>query len=90
MHNPPSNRCGDCLWSHAGPIKCLDCPNYPEADRWILPCSQCKQFVFVSQLYEIAFEKKGLFLFCSKECKDKWAFDAAPDKDSRNLQWTLK
>jgi hypothetical protein len=26
----------------------------------------------VSQLYEIVFEKKGLFLFCSKECKKEW------------------
>lgn len=90
MHNPPSSRCRDCLWSHSDPLKCLDCPNYPEADRWILPCSQCKQFVLVSQLYEIVFEKKGLFLFCSKECKDRWVFDAAPVKDSRHPQSTLK
>jgi hypothetical protein len=26
----------------------------------------------VSQLYEIAFEKKGLFLFCNQECKEEW------------------
>ena len=90
MHNPPSNRCGDCLWSNAGAIVCLDCPHYPEAEKWILPCSQCKKFVFVSQLYEIVFEKKGLFLFCSKECKDKWDLDAVPDKDSHNLKSTLK
>ena len=68
---------------------CIDCPHYPEADRYILPCSQCKQFLFVSQLHEIVFEKKGLFLFCSRECKDKWAFDVAPDKDFLNLQSAL-
>jgi hypothetical protein len=69
---------------------CLACPHYPESDRWVLPCSQCKQFVFVSQLYQISFERKGLFLFCSRECKDKWDYDAAPDKDSDKREWSLK
>jgi hypothetical protein len=90
MPNPPNNRCRDCLWSHSGPIQCLDCPHYPESDRWILPCSQCKEFVFVSRLYEIVFDMKGLFLFCSKECKERWDFDAEPDKDLSKLEWTLK
>ena len=89
MHNPPSDRCGVCLWWHKGAIMCIDCPTYPEAERYILPCSQCKQFLFVSQLYEIIFDKKGLFLFCSKECKDKWTFDVAPDKDFSNLESSL-
>jgi hypothetical protein len=59
---------------------CIDCPNYPEADTWILPCSQCKQLLFVSQFYEIAFGKKGLFLFCSKECKEKWDSSVTAEK----------
>ena len=90
MHNPPSNRCRDCLWSHSGPIMCLSCPHYAKSDRWVLPCSQCKRFVFVSRLYEVIFDMRGLFLFCSKECKDRWDYDAAPDKDSRKLEWPLK
>ena len=68
---------------------CIDCPNYPEAERYILPCSQCRQFFFVSQLHEIVSEKKGLFLFCSKECKHKWTFDIAPEKDFCTLQSSL-
>ena len=72
MYNSPSDRCGDCPWWHEGPIMCIDCPNHTVADRYILPCCQCKQFLFVSQLYEIDFEKKGLFLFCNQECKEEW------------------
>jgi len=59
---------------------CIDCPNYPEAERYILPCSPCKQFIFVSQLYEIVFEKNGLFLFCSKECKEEWDSSVTAEK----------
>jgi hypothetical protein len=59
---------------------CIDCPHYPEAERYILPCSQCKQFLYVSQLYEIVFEKKGLFLFCCKECKKEWDSSVIPEK----------
>ena len=59
---------------------CIDCPNYPEAERYILPCSPCKQFLFVSQLYEIIFDKKGLFLFCSKECKEEWDSSVTAEK----------
>ena len=59
---------------------CIDCPHYPEAGRYILPCSKCKQFLFVSQLYEIVFEKKGLFLFCSEECKGEWDSSVTAEK----------
>jgi hypothetical protein len=34
----------------------------------------------VSQLYEIVFEKKGLFLFCSKECKEEWDSSVTAEK----------
>ena len=44
----------------------------------------------MSRLYEIVFDRKGLFLFCSKECKERWDFDANPDKDLSKLEWTLK
>jgi len=80
MYNSLSDRCGDCVLWHEGPIMCIDCPNYPEVERYILPCSQCKQFLFVSQLYEIVFDKKGLFLFCSKECKEEWDFSVTAEK----------
>jgi hypothetical protein len=59
---------------------CIDCPNHTEADRYILPCSQCKEFFFLSQLYEIAFEKKGLFLFCNQECKEEWDSSVTSEK----------
>jgi hypothetical protein len=34
----------------------------------------------VSQLFEIVFEKKGLFLFCSKKCKEEWDFSVTAEK----------
>jgi hypothetical protein len=80
MHNPPSDRCRDCPWWYEGAIMCLGCPNYPEAEKYILPCSQCRQFFYVRQLHEIVFEKKGLFLFCGKKCKDNWASSVTAEK----------
>ena len=80
MHNSPSDRCGDCPWWHEGPIMCIDCPNHPEADTWNMPCSQCKQLLFVGEFYEIAFTEDGLLLLCSKKCKDRWASSVTAEK----------
>jgi hypothetical protein len=72
MNQPPSEKCGDCVWWYEGPLLCEACPNNPESETMKMPCSQCKKILFVSDFCEMHFEEDGLHLLCSKECKNEW------------------
>ena len=72
MNQSPSDKCGDCVWWHEGPLVCQACPNNPESETMKMPCSQCRVISSVSNSYEIHYEEDGLHLLCSKGCKDEW------------------
>ena len=72
MNEPPSEQCRDCVWWYEGPILCMGCPNNPESEIRKMPCSHCKEIIFLDKFYEITYEEDGLHLLCSKECQDKW------------------
>jgi hypothetical protein len=72
MNQPPSDKCGDCVWWYEGALLCVGCPNNPESETMKIPCSQCKKTLSVTEFYEIHIEEDGLYFLCSKECKNEW------------------
>ena len=55
-----------------------------------LPCSECRNILYLGNMYGVAHTEDGNHLLCSKECEDKLASDSALEKDFRNLQQALK
>jgi hypothetical protein len=54
-----------------------------------LICMHCKKtlrIVHEDELSTLLHSDAGVYLFCSKKCKNQWAFAVAPEKDFDKLQ----
>jgi hypothetical protein len=54
-----------------------------------LICMHCKKtlrIVHEDELSTLLHSDAGVYLFCSKKCKNQWAFPVAPEKDFDKLQ----
>ena len=54
-----------------------------------LICMHCKKtlrIVHQDELSTLLYSDAGVYLFCSKECKNQWAVPVAPEKDFDKLQ----
>jgi YHS domain-containing protein len=56
-----------------------------------LICMHCKKtlrIVHQDELSTLLYSDAGVYFFCSKKCKDQWAFPIAPKKDFDKLRQT--
>ncbi len=56
-----------------------------------LICMHCKKtlrIVHQDELSTLLYSDAGVYFFCSKKCKDQWAFPLAPKKDFDKRQQT--
>jgi len=54
-----------------------------------LICMNCKKtlrIVHQDELSTLLYSDAGVYFFCSKKCKNQWAFPIAPEKDFDKLQ----
>jgi hypothetical protein len=47
---------------------------------------QCKETFLLGNFFEVFYSDEGIYLFCSKECKDKWSTPANLEKRFNDLQ----
>jgi YHS domain-containing protein len=56
-----------------------------------LICMHCKKtlrIVHQDELSTLLYSDAGVYFFCSKECKNQWAFPVAQEEDFDKLQQT--
>jgi len=49
-------------------------------------CKKTLRIVHEDELSTLLHSDAGVYLFCSKKCKNQWAFAVAPEKDFDKLQ----
>jgi len=49
-------------------------------------CKKTLRIVHQDELSTLLYSDAGVYFFCSKQCKNQWAFPIAPEKDFDKLQ----
>jgi YHS domain-containing protein len=51
-------------------------------------CKKTLRIVHQDELSTLLYSDAGVYFFCSKECKNQWAFPVAQEEDFDKLQQT--